>query len=258
MPAQVTLVSLYGNKNEGFAAVVGELQELVSQVVPAFAPYDIRQVHATIIGLERDRAPALNANFLRFRGQERRMDFTGFLAFLRECSKLPFKLQIGGFANGDNPFTSRNLRPFERTFSVQGDKVVLMGWPVICDASVPALEGAVTPSPQYPSTLEFIRRAAQRFGILHAFHRIVTEVDNDLYFRIGLINAKAANPEAIRALETQARQLLSTRPPLFVEIGLDDIFVAAYEDDRLPTSTTRVRSVADPKVTGDFVAGLFG
>jgi hypothetical protein len=31
------------------------------------------------------------------------MDFDGFFAYLRVCDQIPFKVQIGGFANRDYP-----------------------------------------------------------------------------------------------------------------------------------------------------------
>ena len=45
--------------------------------------------------------------------------------------------------------------------------------------------------------------------------------------------------------------------PVVVEIGLENIFVTAYEDDRLPVSSTRTWSLADRKVDGEFAASLF-
>lgn len=261
MPTQITLVSLYGDKNKDFAAAITQFQQLVAQAVgSAFTPYDIRQIHATIIGLERHRAPAYNANFSKYRGRDVEMDFAGFLAYMRGCGHIPFEVQLGGFANRDYPFTSRKTTPYERSFSVQGDKVVVMGWAVREEPfSVPPTTPAagIQEARIYPPTLDLIRHAAQGFGILHGFHRTVTDVDNDLYFRIGLIDPKATTPAATSALEVQARQLFSTQRPLVVEIRLEDIYIAAYEDDRLPVSSTRIWSLADPKVTGSFVAGLF-
>src|SRR5512132_1214306 len=65
-------------------------------------------------------------------------------------------------------------------------------------------------------------------------------------------------PFTTSALEIQVRQILSAQRPVVIEIRLEDIYIAAYEDDRLPISSTRTWSLADPKVTGSFVAGLFG
>lgn len=261
MPNQVTLISLYGDKHQEFAAAITQWQQVVAQAFgSAFTPYDVRQIHATIIGLEQQRAPLYNANFAKHRGREIAMDLTGFLTYLRGCGHIPFAVQLGGFANRDYPFTSRETIPYERSFSVQGDKVVVMGWPVRgepCPAS-PATPAAGVPAAEiYPPTLDLIRRAAQDFGILHGYHRTVTDMDNDLFFRIGLLDPKATTPTATIALEAQVRQLLSTQRPLVIEIRLEEICIATYEDDRLPVASTRIWPLADPKVNGSFVAGLF-
>lgn len=261
MPTQVTLVSLYGDKHKEFAAAITRWQQLVAQAFGlAFTPYDVRQIHATIIGLERQRAPLDNANFAKHHGREVAMDLTGFLAYLRRCGHIPFTVQLGGFANRAYPFTSRETNPYERSFSVQGDKVVVMGWPV---RGAPGPAASVPPAAEvpaagiYPPTLDLIRRAAQDFGILHGYHRTVTDIDNDLFFRIGLLDPKATTPAATIALEAQARRLFSAQRPLVIEVRLADVYIAAYEDDRLPVASTRIWPLADPKVDGHFVAGLF-
>ncbi len=261
MPIQLTLIALYGNKDTYLAAAITQWQQLAAQALgSAFMPYDLRQIHATIIGLERHHAPAYNANFTKYRAREITMDFTGVLAYLRECGHFPFTVQLGGFANRHYPFTSRMKMPYERSFSVQGDKVVVMGWPVReRPIAVPPLTpaAAIPEPPIYPPTLEIVRRAMQEFGVLHSYHRAVPDVDNDLFFRIGMIDQKATTPGTTSALEVQTRQLLSAQRPLAIEIRLEDVYIAAYEDDQLPLSTTRIWSLADLKVTGQFVVELF-
>ena len=146
-------------------------------------------------------------------------------------------------------------------FSVQGDKVVVMGWPL---RGQPMKKPPVAPhewaqeSRLYPSTLDEIRHAAQKSGILHGYHKSRTAVDHDLFFRIGLIDTQAVPPNTIGPLVQQMRAKLSgTLPPVIAQVTPHDLFIAAYEDDKLPLQTTRVWSVADNKVTGDFVAGLY-
>ena len=147
MTTQVTLIALYGDKGQDFAAAISECRDLVSKTFgTAFAPYDIDQIHATIVGLERHRGPAYNANFSRHRRRDAVvMDFDGFLAYLRGCGHIPFDVQLGGFDDRTYPFTSRETTPYERSFSVQGDKVVLMGWPVRGEPLTASAVTAVTP-----------------------------------------------------------------------------------------------------------------
>jgi hypothetical protein len=237
--AQVALVSLYGEKKSALATLIAQCQQLVTNAVgAAFSPYDLRQIHATIVGLEAlVGPPAYNANFAKYRGREVVMDFDGFFAYLRACGQIPFEVQIGGFANREYPFTSRETIPYERSFSVQDDKVVVIGWPIRGEPSLLPRSTAAAIAQEariYPATLDAIRHAAQQFGILHRWHRTLTDVDNDLFFRIGMIDSKSLTPAATRMLESQARDYLSSQPPLVIEIPLDDISIAAYEDDRLP------------------------
>jgi hypothetical protein len=266
---QITLVSLYGDKEDELSMLITECQETVKLVLgSAFSPYDIRQVHATIIGLERRiGSSGHNLNFWKHRSRQVEMDFDGFLTFLRGCSQVPFEVQIGGFGDRDYPFVSdpfekgKENRPYDRMFSIQGNKVVVMGWPL---RGQPLKISPATPhewvheSRVYPPTLDEIRHAAQKFGILHGYHKTRTAVDNDLFFRIGLFDTNAVSPEATGPLLQQVRSKLSgTQRPVIAQITLDDLFVAAYEDSTLPLASTQVWSVGDKRVTGQFIAELY-
>jgi hypothetical protein len=95
-----------------------------------------------------------------------------------------------------------------------------------------------------------VRRAAQAYGVLHAYHRALTDIDNDLFFRIGLLVDRTSLTERVRdTLESEVRQFLSMQPPLILDIRLDQVSVALYEEDTLPPSSTRVWSLADPDLT---------
>ena len=58
------------------------------------------------------------------------MNLEGILDYLRRCGHFPLAVQVGGYGKRDYPFVSRQARPYERSFSIQGDKVVVMGWPI--------------------------------------------------------------------------------------------------------------------------------
>src|SRR5271166_7019176 len=147
--------------------------------------------------------------------------------------------------------------PYERSFSIQGDKVVVMGWPIRGKPfqQPPAtLSAWVQEARLYPLTLDVVRHAAQVHGVLHAYHRALTDVDNDLFFRIGLLVDQTSLTERVReTLETEARQFLSIQPPLILNIRLDQVSVALYEEDTLPRSSTRVWSLADPYLTASAI-----
>ena len=188
------------------------------------------------------------------------MDFDGFLHFLRGGSHFPFEVQIGGFGNREYPFRSRNAVPYERSFSIQDDRVVVLGWPLRgCPFATPPAtpQEYAQESRLYPLTLDEIRHAAQRFGILHSYHRALTDVDNDLFFRIGVVTPTSLPSGAASALEQQVRQTFSEQPPLIVDITLNDLYAAAYDDERLPLGSTQAWSMTDQRVTGEFIANLY-
>jgi hypothetical protein len=252
---QITVVALYGDKSGDFAALVTRCQELGRAVVGVgFKPYDPSQIHATIFGLERKvGSPFYNANFSRYRGRDLVMNLQGILDYLRHCGHFPLEVQVGGYGERDYPFISRQARPYERSFSIQGDKVVVMGWPI---RGKPFQQPPATPSAWvqearlYPLTLDVVRHAAQAYGVLHAYHRAPTDVDNDLFFRIGLLVEQTSLTESLRdTLEAEVRQFLSMQPPLILDIRLEQVSVALYEEDTLPASSTRVWSLADPDLT---------
>jgi hypothetical protein len=227
---QATLVALWGEKPAPLARLIRECRSLAGEALAI--PYELEQVHATIVGLAHDpRDPRLNRNFLEHRGRREVMDLAGFLAHLRAAARLPWRVQIGGFGEGEVTFTSRGLRPYERSFSIQGDKVVLIGWPVA--------------SPSRAGTLDELRRAAQRFGILHAYHRMETDADDDFYLRVGL--ARRDLDASTRALvEERLRRHLAVRP-ILIEVTLADLWLVAYEDEALPVRSTEAWSLADPR-----------
>lgn len=236
--AQRTLVALYGGKQTALSDAIEHVQRLASAALRgAFEAYEIPQVHATIVGLEhRKGRPRENAAFFRLRNRCTGMDVPGFLAALRASRDLPLEVQVGGFDAADRRFLSRGDPPYQRSFSVQGDKAVVIGWPRRADGP----GGSVA----YPRTLDALRRRAREFGILHAYHRLPEDVDNDLFFRVGLVDRELAFEDAVRELEGRVRAYLSAQPPLILKIGHDDLKVAAYSDERLPMETTDIRPLS--------------
>lgn len=236
---QFTLVALYGDKSPELSRFLESCRQIASSVLGnGFEPYDVRQVHATIVGLEHDGGSTReNACFRRLRGRRVAMDIPGFLDSLSTSSELSLQIQLGGYGETDRPFLSRNATPYRRSFSVQGDKAVVIGWP--------RRIGATGEAGEHPLTLDALRRSAQKFGILHAYHGSETDLDNDFFFRIGLIRRGAVSEDAVRDFEQRIRRQMSSRPPLILRIGLDDLHVALYEDERVPLDSTEIWPVLD-------------
>ena len=241
---QATIVAFYGEKPDAFARLI-ELccEKIKSALGDEFSSYQVEQVHATLVGVERALDSTLrNLNFRRYRNSTVEMNLPEFVQYLRSKAPMPFSTQIGGFSDTDYPFTSRGQRPYNRSFSIQGDKVVVMGWPQLgqTEEQRQVAEAHKTrQSLSYPNTLNKIRLEAQAYGILHAYHRNPSDVDNDFYFRLGVLNSPQSAASTHRKLEADLRQFLATEGPLIADVGLSDLYVASYDDDTLPRISTR-------------------
>ena len=216
---------------------------------------DLRQVHATLVGLEREGTS--NRNFQKYRDRQVRMDLTGLLHFLSLGGRLPFHIQLGGFQDRDYPFTNWGQNPYRRSFSIQGDKVVVMGWPLRGVLPNPALPSGpmidwIQESRSYPNVLDDLRRAFQSFNVLHKYHPTLTDVDNDFFLRLGVLEEAAAQED----VEAKLREHLS-RTPLVIEVGLAELSIVAYEDESLPWGNSEFWPLTDPQVTGELIAMLY-
>jgi hypothetical protein len=257
---QVTLVAFYGPKRSPLEHLLRTWQDWLVRAVrqigaeTVFRPYPQAQVHATVLGLERLPEPALyNRNMLDFRGELRAMRLPELFGFILEFPHLPFDAQFGGFADGDYPFRSRGARPFHRSFSIQGKTAVVIGWPV------QSTRGGGPSTRNWPLTLEELRRGAQRFNVLHRWHRESSDVDNDLYLRLGLLDGELADSQR-ELVEREMRRALSAAPPSTVRIGPSDLAVVAYPDgeETLPVDRSEVVRLTDPRLRrDDFVAELY-
>jgi hypothetical protein len=262
MMRQVTLVALYGEKPTALSELILACQkQIAAHLGDDFVPYEIAQVHATILGLERISTTGhFNLNFARHRNQERLMDFAGWLTFMQTSNKIPFQVQIGGFQNQDYPFTSRGEKPCDRCFSIQGNKVVLMGWPiggqVLTKATISTAK-LIPQTPSYPTVIDDLRLAGQNFNILHTYHRKPTDVDNDFYFRIGLLRPSYLKSELKITLENSLREFLSSIEPVMIEVTRSLLYIAAYTDETLPSKSTQVWSVDNINLNSDLIENLY-
>ncbi len=257
---QATLVSLYGKKPDNLFPLIKEFQTIISEEIGEhFEAYDIDQIHATIIGLERvedEPTQYYNRNFWRLRQRKAIMNLQGFLNVLRFCNHLPLEIQIAGFQNRQHSFKSRGEIPYKRSFTIQGNNVVIMGWPVHKKSQSKGYRSTNDNLPEsqlYPNTLDHLRRAAQDFNILHAYHREPTAVDNDFYFRIGMLRNPAALPvDLVNELCHRVREYLSQRSPVVAEIKHSDLCIAVYRDERLPKGTM-CYSLGDGQMTEEML-----
>ena len=219
----VTLVAFYGDKPAEFAALIADCQQRLHAFAgSAFRPYAVAQVHATVVGLER----AADA------------DFEGLFHFLREEVR-PIQIQIGGFkADRRYPFESRGEHPYRRSFSIQNDVAVAMGWPS-------------------SGELDRLRRSMQRFGVVHKYHRMPTDIDNDLFFVLGRLRPGYSSAAAIQECEDALRSRLAAANPVRVTVEVDSLSVVTYCDPRLPLDSSVRVSLADPLLTGARLRELY-
>lgn len=225
----LTLVAYYGPKPAPLAALITQLQHLPGRELrDAFVPYTLAQVHATIIGLEgvREGAHLLNANYLQCRRERKPMDMRKVLDLLRHTPLLPMTIQLGGYREDQHyPFTSRGRHPYVRSFALQGELAVAMGWPVIHET--------------YPPALDQLRRAFNAVHVLHKYHASPNDIDNDFFFVLGRVRRAALREDAVRAVEAQLRAFLAAREPLVFEVRREHLALVTYRDPQLPPASCR-------------------
>jgi hypothetical protein len=235
---KLTLVACYGDKSEPLRALVLDLQNFLGkQLGGSFRPYELEQVHATIIGLEgspqSNGAQLINTNYVELRQERRTMDLTKALDIIQHSPLLPIRIRIGGFQRDvAYGMTSRGQHPYQRSFSFQGDSVVALGWP--------CLDG------DFPPSLDQLRRSFNEANILHKYHALPTDVDNDLFFVLGHVEAARVS-ERRGEIEAAVRDRLAGRDPVHVELDRTNLFVVAYTDPQLPPNGPRrseVRPIA--------------
>jgi hypothetical protein len=254
---QATLVAFYGPKRGPLGRLLHSWQDRLGRSIRqlgaqlVFRPYPLAQIHATLPGLEKSLGPDLhNRNMQELRGQMRAMRLPELFGSILDSGQLPLDIRFGAFEERDDPFRSRGARPYHRSFSIQGRTAVVIGWPVRTEGH---------PTPEWPSTLEELRRGAQRFNVLHRWHREPADLDNDLYLRLGLLDGELAEPQR-ELVEQEMRRALGKAPSLTLRIGPSELAVVAYPagEETLPVDRCEVVPLADPRLRSqDFTAGLY-
>ena len=222
-PVNTTLVAFYADKP---AALRAQLESLLAQLAalgPAFEPYEIAQIHATIIGLESVLSPhtgePINANYWQLRAEHHPLQLGAALDIARSPEHWPLHIQLGGFQR-DQPyaFRSRGQHPYQRSFSLQGEAAVAIGWPCVHD-----------------DRLARVRRAFEHANVLHKYHAAPGAQDDDLFFVLGKITGHDPRHAEV---EEAVRGWLS-RHPLELVLGASDLELVHYVDPSLPLATSR-------------------
>jgi hypothetical protein len=218
----ISAVAFYGPKTGRLREVLAAVQALIAEHVgDGFRPYAPEQVHATLIalnGVREDGGRVVNEYLLEHAGVRREMDLPRVMDILARRFSVPLPVRVGGFRPDQAvPFTSRGQHLAERTFSVQGDAFVLVGWPA------ESLAGGGRP-------LDDLRREMNAAGVLHRYHTRAGDVDNDLHLVVGH-HAGALVDALVRA--THAVRDLLAAEPADLAIGLPDVKIVAADSRTL-------------------------
>jgi hypothetical protein len=217
----ISAVAFYGPKTGRLRELLTGVQALIAEHIGGdFRPYTLDQVHATLIALNGVRAGGtiVNEYLLEHAGERREMDLPRVMDILARRFATPLRVRIGGFRPGQAvPFTSRGQHVAERSFSVQGQAFVLVGWPA------ESLAGAGRP-------LDDLRREMNAAGVLHRYHARPGDVDNDLHLVVG---HQAGAPAAALARATAAVRDKLAADPADLAIALSDVTIVAADSHTL-------------------------
>ena len=217
----ISAVAFYGPKTGRLRELLIGVQALIAEHVGAgFRPYTLEQVHATLIALNgvREGGTIVNEYLLEHAGVRREMDLPRVMDILARRFAAPLRVRIGGFRPDQAVlFSSRGQHLAERTFSVQDQAFVLMGWPA------ESLAGAGRP-------LDELRREMNAAGVRHRYHVRAADVDNDLYLVVG--HHRGA-PADVLARATAAVRAKLAADPVDLAIGLTDVKIVAADSHTL-------------------------
>jgi hypothetical protein len=217
----ISAVAFYGPKTGRLRELLTGVQALIAEHLGGdFRPYALDQVHATLIALNGVRAGGtiVNEYLLEHAGERREMDLPRVMDILARRFATPLRVRIGGFRPGQAiPFTSRGQHVAERSFSVQGEAFVLVGWPA------ESLAGAGRP-------LDDLRREMNAAGVLHRYHARPGDVDNDLHLVVG---HQDGAPAAALARATAAVRDKLAADPADLAIALSDVTIVAADSHTL-------------------------
>lgn len=229
MSTYVSSVALYGEKTGPLRHLLATTQKIIAaHLGDTFRPYTLEQIHGTIMGLDGVADPSsgefVNRYFLELTGERRSMDHRLAMDILADRLTPPVTIRLGGH-RGDTAaaFTSRGQHPFERSFSVQGDALVLMGWPI---------ETVKNGDAQRP--LDDLRRALSEAGFLHRYHRSSDDVDNDFYLVVG--HHREAPKDALGRAAGSVRAHLAAHP-LDIQVGIAQVQIVAADNSTLAPAT---------------------
>jgi hypothetical protein len=229
----VSLVSFYGEKPLELCRLIEKLQTRLANhplLQDNFAPYQLEQVHGTIIGCEgcKTDAGVVNQWFKQHRQVDKYVDFAGLINYFQHQADFPLTIRFGGYDRQMNfDFRSRDQHLYERSFQLQSAN----------SQTIPVLIGWSWRDNIVTGEIDRLRRHLQNFNLLHKYHATINAIDNDFYLRLGTINAQLI-PQ-INAIAVDLRDFLAATP-LSIPLSLKNLAFVQYQDLMLTPATTKV------------------
>lgn len=234
----VSLVAFYGEKPDQLRDLIKKLHTHLANhqlLQNKFVPYQMAQVHGTIIGCEGLRInESVISQWFEVRRQEiRPINFAGVINYLQQQVELPLTIRFGGYHSDLNyKFLSRSQHLGDRSFQLQSAE----------KQTIPVLIGWSWQDQAVTLAVDHLRRRFQQFNLLHKYHATPEAVDNDFYLRLGTINGQLTIAEA-DLITREMRNLLESSST-YVSISLDNLTFVQYQDLQLSPATTKVIPVS--------------
>ena len=228
----VSLIAFYGDKPIELINLISRLQGYLTDhpfIENKFVPYQIEQVHGTIIGCEGFKtASGIVDRWFKERRQETKyIDLTGLLNYLQQID-LSLTIRFGGYnRQTDYNFLSRGQHLSDRSFQLQPAN----------NNTIPVLIGWSWKNDRVSLAIDNLRRSFQRFGLLHKYHASLDSVDNDFYLRLGTIETELSASE-INSIAADVCNLLATQA-IHIPVNLNNLAFARYQDLQLTSATTK-------------------
>jgi hypothetical protein len=235
----VSLVAFYGDKPIVLASLIQKLQTYLANhqlLQDKFVPYQLTQVHGTIIGCEgwKTNLGVVNQWFQEKRQETKYIDFASLINYLQHQVDLPITIRFAGYDRNTNyNFLSRDRHLYHRSFQLQS----------VDNESIPVLIGWSWQDSVVTLAIDNLRRDLQRFNLLHKYHAIPDDIDNDFYLRLGTIKANLTLAE-IDAIALEIRNLLAAQS-ISIAIQLENLAFVQYQDLSLTPATTKVIPVTE-------------
>jgi hypothetical protein len=235
----VSLVAFYGDKPVALASLIQKLQTHLAShqlLQDKFVPYQLTQVHGTIIGCEgwKTHLGVVNQWFQQKRQETKYIDFAGLINYLQHQVNLPITIRFAGYDRNTNyNFLSRDRHLYHRSFQLQSAG----------NESIPVLIGWSWHDRAVTLAIDNLRRELQRFNLLHKYHAFPDDIDNDFYLRLGTIKANLTLSE-IDAIALEIRNLLAAQS-ISIAIQLENLAFVQYQYLSLTPATTKVIPVTE-------------